>query len=165
MPNHVHLVLVPWAADSLALMLHDSHMRYAQYFNEKYSRTGHLWENRYYSAVLDDFHMLAATRYTELNPVRARLVDQAWDYAWSSARSHIEGFGDDGGILSPSWPAKEMLLHWRSILLVDERPTANMIRQSTRKGIPLGSTGFVANLERLLGKQLQSRPRGRPRNK
>lgn len=39
--------------------------------------------------MLDDNHLYAAIRYVETNPVRAKLVDGAWDWAWSSANEHV----------------------------------------------------------------------------
>ena len=70
-------------------------MRYAQYFNQKYDRVGHLWQGRYYSCILGDTHFMAALRYVERNPVRAKMVDKPWLWIWSSAREHT-GVGKTG---------------------------------------------------------------------
>ena len=45
-----------------------------------------VWQNRFYSCVLNDAHWETALRYVELNPVRARLAKTAEEYRWSSAR-------------------------------------------------------------------------------
>jgi len=42
----------------------------------------------------DEDYLLAGARYVELNPVRAKLVERAEDYAWSSARAHLDGKDD-----------------------------------------------------------------------
>lgn len=74
MPNHIHLTAVPRALDGLALMLRRVHGMYARYFNVRTSRSGHLWQNRFYSCPLSESHLWTAIRYVELNPVRAALV-------------------------------------------------------------------------------------------
>ncbi len=89
MPNHVHFIAIPEEENSLAKTFHACHTRYSQYFNKKNNITGHLWQGRFYSCVLDDSHLYAAVRYVEKNPVRAKLVKRAEDWCWSSARAHL----------------------------------------------------------------------------
>ena len=57
--------------------------------------TGHLFQARFSSVVMDEEHLMAAARYVAMNPVRARLVERAEDWPWSSARAHLAG-RDDG---------------------------------------------------------------------
>ena len=57
MANQVHLVAIPERPDSLARALGQSHSRYAQGFNRRYGRTGHLWQNRFYSCPLGRTHL------------------------------------------------------------------------------------------------------------
>jgi len=98
MPNHVHLVAIPDRDDSLALAVGRSHGRYAQYFNAKHARHGHVWQDRFYSCTLGDAHVIHALKYVDRNPVRARLSESVADYAWSSARAHV-GLGDPFDII------------------------------------------------------------------
>jgi len=88
MANHVHLVATPHGADSLAKAVGRTHWRHSQAINRLHGRSGHLWQGRFYSCALDRPHFWAAVQYVERNPVRARLVRRAWDYAWSSAAAH-----------------------------------------------------------------------------
>lgn len=74
MNNHIHLIVVPEREESLGNALRDTHMRYAQYINRRYRRSGHLWQGRFFSCALDSAHLLAAVRYVERNPVRAGFV-------------------------------------------------------------------------------------------
>jgi REP element-mobilizing transposase RayT len=74
MSNHVHLIVVPRTADGLAQALKQTHGRYASYWNTVHRASGHVWQGRYYSCPLDEPHLWEALRYTELNPLRARLV-------------------------------------------------------------------------------------------
>jgi len=102
MTNQVHLVAVPERADSLARALRRAHSRYAQRFNRLYGRSGHLWQNRFFSSPLDRHHLVTALAYVELNPVRAGLVGRAEQYPWSSARAHITA--EDSSALLDSRP-------------------------------------------------------------
>ena len=88
MTNHLHLVVVPKTEDSLHQALKPLHMRYAQRVNRARGWKGHVWQGRYFSSALDEAYLWAAIRYFELNPVRARLTDQAANYSWSSAAAH-----------------------------------------------------------------------------
>jgi len=73
MSNHVHLIVIPRRADSLALALKHAHGQYAAYSNALHASAGHVWQGRYYSCPLDTPHLWAAPRYAERNPVRAGL--------------------------------------------------------------------------------------------
>jgi putative transposase len=76
MSNHVHLIVVPTEPDGLALAFRNAHGRYAAYWNAIRGASGHAWQGRFYSCSLDEAHLWAALRYTELNPVRAGLVSE-----------------------------------------------------------------------------------------
>jgi len=86
MPNHVHLilVLVPADEDGLRRALAATHRRYAGILQARRKRTGHFWQGRFGSVVMDEDHLAAAVRYVSLSPVRARLVRRAQDWRWSS---------------------------------------------------------------------------------
>lgn len=82
MSNLVHLVVVPSHAKSVALALGEAHSRYAQEVNRAQGWDGHLWQNRFFSCPLEGAHLMAALRYVEQNPVRARMVAYACDWRW-----------------------------------------------------------------------------------
>ena len=94
MPNHVHLIAVPSSEDGLRLGVGEAHRRYTRRVSFRERWPGHLWPGRFASFVLDDDYLLAATRYVEMNPVRAGLVDRAEAYRWSSAAAHLAGRDD-----------------------------------------------------------------------
>jgi Transposase IS200 like len=104
MDNHVHFVSVPIEADSLTKVFNTLHMRYSQHTNRKTKATGHLWQGRFFSCILDEKHLYACIRYVENNPVRAGLVKRAEEYRWSSAASHV--LRKDDPILSDDCPVK-----------------------------------------------------------
>ena len=74
MPNDVHLILVPVKAEELGRAVGETHRRYTNFINARGGWTGHLFQSRFASVVLDDLHLIRAVRYVSMNPVRARLV-------------------------------------------------------------------------------------------
>jgi putative transposase len=92
MTNHFHLLVTPSAAGSLPRAMQTIGGRYVPYFNERYRRTGGLFEGRYRSTVVtDERYLMTCMRYIELNPVRAGLVMHPASYRWSSYRTHTRG--------------------------------------------------------------------------
>lgn len=89
MPNHVHLLVTPSHANSLAKTMQSLGRRYAQYFNQKHHRSGTIWEGRYRSSLIDPEYFLRCQRYIELNPVRAGFESSPQDSSWTSFASHI----------------------------------------------------------------------------
>ena len=63
MPNHVHLILVPRSEAALADAIGRAHRRYAGFVNARAARTGHLFQGRFASAVMDEEHPMAAFAY------------------------------------------------------------------------------------------------------
>ena len=71
MPNHVHLIVTPADADGLRATLAEAHRRYTGTINARSRWTGHLFQARFGAVVMDEPHLLAAARYTALNPAVA----------------------------------------------------------------------------------------------
>lgn len=92
MSNHVH-ILFKSGREGISQVMRKSLTWYAQYYNRRYHRTGHLFENRYKSILCDeDAYLLALVRYIHLNPLRARIVktiEQLDSYPWSGHRAII----------------------------------------------------------------------------
>lgn len=143
-----------------------AHFRYSQYFNRLHRRSGHLWQNRFYSCALDEGHLWAALRYVELNPVRAGLVAKAWQYPWSSAAWHVgDEEEEDSGLLDLSaWRRVCEPEAWREVLSGAVEPESEeALRASTATGWALGDERFVGGAVRLLGRRVRPLPVGRPR--
>ncbi|MGI6318255.1 MAG: REP-associated tyrosine transposase [Dethiobacteria bacterium] len=84
MSNHVHL-LMKEAGDSIQRFMKRVGVSYVYYFNKKYDRVGHLFQDRYRSEAIDsEQYLLACARYIHNNPVAAGLVEYPEDYDWSS---------------------------------------------------------------------------------
>lgn len=165
MNNHVHLVVVPPAADALHLTLKPIHMQHAQRINRTRGWSGHLWQGRYFSSPLDEPYLWAAIRYVELNPVRAGMVLRAEAYRWSSAQAHC-GLTDDPLLTTEeAWQSRLRAIDdWSGWLAESNDETClDVLRRRANKGLPCGSDEFVAELGRASGRNLTDRPQGRRR--
>jgi len=164
MSNHVHIVAIPHAEDSLAKAIGRTHFRYTQYINRFHRRSGHLWQGRFYSCALDQRHFWLAMRYVELNPVRARLCRKPWRYEWSSAAAHVDAEARSDVLNLSRWHDMISAARWRQRLAggVPDRELGRL-RSSTHTGRPLGSDSFLSKLERLLGRRVRPLPVGRPK--
>jgi putative transposase len=158
MDNHVHWVLRPESEKALAQTFHALDTKYAGRTNARNGRSGHLYQGRFFSAPLDDDYLWAAVRYVERNPVRARMVDRAEDYAWSSAAAHC-GLRSDW-LLSFEFPPASVIANWSEWLRTETPGQAETLRRQTSAGRPCGSDSFVAMLERALNRALRPQKRG-----
>ncbi len=90
MTNHVHLLMTPSEAGQIGHLMQSLGRRYVRYVNDRYHRTGTLWEGRYKSSPVDsETYLLHCYRYIELNPVRARMTTDPLHYPWSSHASNV----------------------------------------------------------------------------
>ena len=109
---------------------------------------------------MDALYLLACTRYIENNPVRAKLVGRAEQWAWSSAGAHISGQNDNLVNVAPLLSIIKG--DWRNFLAeATSSAEINDIRQHEQTGRPLGDVTFVSHLEDLLGRRLRLRKPGR----
>lgn len=90
MTNHVHL-LVREAKEKLAPVIHRIATAYAHYYNNKYVRFGHLFQDRFKSEpVNDEGYFFTLLRYIHQNPMAAGLSKGIDDYQWSSWKEYEE---------------------------------------------------------------------------
>jgi len=89
MTNHYHLIVETPKAN-LSSFMHSLNSAYTTYFNIKRKRSGHLFQGRYKSLLIDaDNYLLELSRYIHLNPVRAGITGKPEDYRYSSYRAYI----------------------------------------------------------------------------
>ncbi len=159
MPDHIHLVVIPRHENSLARAIGEAHRRYTCRVNAEEGVQGYLFQGRFCSCVLDERHLLAAARCTELAPVRAGLAERPQDYEYSSARGHLEVEHPDP--LLEDRTLKGLVDDWEELLRgTDEEVEANL-RSRTRLGRPAGDMKFIKRIERLTGRVLRIKKRGR----
>jgi putative transposase len=107
---------------------------------------------------MDEHHLMAAVRYVELNPVRARLCNNPQDWPWSSAGAHLNNKDDS---LVTVAPMLQRVGNWNDYLETAES-TASLkrIRQHSLTGRPAGNNRFINQLELLSGRELHRKKPG-----
>jgi putative transposase len=162
MPNHVHIIIVPDDEDGLRRTFADAHRRYTGFINARHRWTGHLWQGRFGAVAMDEAHLSAAVRYVALNPVRARLVEQAEEWPWSSVRAHLAGEDDD---LVEVAPVLDRYGDFAAFLgSCEDQQATRSLRLAETTGRPVGAAEWLRALEERSGRRLNPRKRG-PRPK
>jgi len=99
MDNHVHL-LINEGRDQITKIMQRICVSYAYYFNKKYNRTGHLFQDRFKSeAIENERYLLAALRYIHNNPVKANIVGSPAQFRWSSYNSYVNRHNTNYGVV------------------------------------------------------------------
>ena len=169
MTNHVHLLCTPRVDNAVSLMMQALGRHYVRYFNSSYQRTGTLWEGRFKSCLVqEENHLLQLYRYIELNPVRAGMVRQPSDYAWSSYAINALGKGSElctphSLFLALGGEPKERQSNYRALFDYPiEGALLEAVRGATNKGLALGNERFEEEVESLTGRRMTAKKRGRP---
>ena len=167
MTNHVHLVIEPTEdGGNLSEIMKGVNLAYAQHYKRRYSHTGHFWQDRYKSIIISkDDYLLACGSYVELNPVRAKIVDDPMKYPWSSYRVYAYG---KKNVIVDEHPVYTQLSK-------DERERRKKYREFTKdmlkgkeamkgqmdKRMVYGSEGFVEKIKGKYKIQELINPKGR----
>jgi REP element-mobilizing transposase RayT len=84
MPNHYHVTLLPTGCN-LSESIRRLNSLYAQWWNRRHGRVGHVFQGRFKDQTVDrESYLLALSRYVVTNPVRAQLVRAPHEWPWSS---------------------------------------------------------------------------------
>jgi putative transposase len=169
MPNHVHLLATPADEDGLAAMMQKVGRLYVPWFNNKYGRSGTLFQGRFRTSVIDaNAYFLACVRYIELNPQRNQLAFDPLEYPWSSYAHHA-GVRPDPLITDHAkyWELGNTPFQREAayIELAQQGMSGqelDAINAAVLKGAPLGSHAFMLELERKTKRQILPAKRGRP---
>jgi putative transposase len=163
MTNHVHLVAVPRRNDSLAKAIGRTDFLYTRLINRLHRRSGHLWQNRFYSCPLDELHLALAVRYVEQNPLRAGIVKEPAAYGWSSAAAHVGATEKDELLDLKKWKEFAEPNEWRAVLARwPRKPDVAQLRRCTARGWPLAGDALLGKLEKRLKRRLHPLQVGRP---
>jgi len=161
MNNHVHIIAVPETEDALAKGIGEVQRKYALTINMRNDWRGHLWQTRFSSYPMDEVHLYFAARYIEQNPVRAKLVKEAEDYRWSSARAHVLKLKDE---LLSDFDLASSIPDWGAYLREKTCETyIDLLKTHEKSGRPLGSEEFLDELEKRTGRRLKKEKPGRKR--
>lgn len=89
MDDHIHLLVTPAERGYVSHMIRKLGWHYSSQFNARNKRTDTLWEGRFKSFLVDiEEYVLRCHRYIDLNPVRARMIDDPAAFQWSSCSAH-----------------------------------------------------------------------------
>ena len=127
MGNHVHLLLQT-GKEPLEQVMKRIATRYAMWYNSKYERIGHLFQDRYKSeAVKDEAYFVTVLRYILNNPVKAGICGKATDYSLSSARDYLAGGGITDTAFAEEMLGRDVLLEYLTVpcedACMDDTPT------------------------------------------
>lgn len=90
MTNHIHLQIQS-KDTSISKIMNFINTKYAKYFNKKYHHSGHVFEKRYGSELIDSSeYELELSNYIHLNPLKANMVAKLEDYPWSSYPAYAQ---------------------------------------------------------------------------
>ena len=165
MPNHWHMVLWPREDGDLSDFVRWLTLTHTQrwHAHHRSAGSGHLYQGRFKSFVIQtDQHLLTVCRYVERNALRAKLVERAEDWRWSSLGRRQ--FGDtQARALLNDWPLP-LPRDWLARVNRPERIVElEALRGSVNKGRPFGSDEWVVRAVKRLGLMSTIRLRGRPR--
>ena len=160
-------MVIPQREDSMGKVFKYTNMKYSQYYNNKMRVSGHLFQGRFFSCVLDERHMIACARYIERNPVRAKLVKEPCLWPYSSAKIHCGIHQYDPLGTNQLFDCIEIESKgWKEFIEAPDNPDeVKGIREKTRIGRPLGTNDFIERLEGQLKRLFKLRPKGRPKKK
>lgn len=166
MSNHLHLLVSSRAPTGISRAMQSLGRRYVRHFNDRYTRTGTLWEGRFRATVVQSQrYLLACARYIEENPVRAGMVETPLQYPWSSHGANAFGRADPLVTAHPlqlAWgmEAGDRYEAYRRLFHTQADPTITQsIRDATQHAWALGDAGFCRELS-ASGRRATALPRG-----
>jgi len=108
MPTHIHFIIKSENIQELSMFMSRILAEYAQYYNYKKRRNGHVFQGRYGSECIEnEEHFWNCLRYIHLNPVKAHLVEKASDFPYSSMKDYMKG--------------QKVLLHMNALQMIKRR--------------------------------------------
>jgi len=173
MTNHIHLLVEPLeTGHHLAMFMKQILQRYGQHVNKRYERSGSLWQGRYKSSpVSTDRYLLACSRYIEMNPPRAGLVEHPEEYLYSSCGAKM-------GLRATDWLDFDVMYlglgrtlaerqrayrSWIRESIPDEEYRA--FRETIQRDWPCGNEQFRNEMEKASGRKYEIGKAGRKRKR
>jgi putative transposase len=155
---------------AVARMMQSLGRRYAAYANARDGVQGARWQGRYRSCPIGgDAHVLRASQYVELSPVRASFVSNPAAYRWSSYPAAVSGVPDP--VLTPhraflALANRPFARRARYRKLMDKSPCDDAgLRLHLEQGRAWGSEEFLRQVAAKYGECRPARRRGRPRKR
>ena len=167
MTNHVHFLVSPTRIEGLGKMMQMLGRYYVQYFNKKYQRTGTLWEGRYKASLINsEQYLFTCMRYIELNPLRARMVEESGEYPWSSY--HHNALGKEDPLIQPHLEyyklgatTDDQQKGYQALFEIPlEDGMLREVREATNKCWVLGDSKFKHSVTQELDRRVEPSPKG-----
>lgn len=166
MTNHWHLVVEAPNIKELSQWMHWISNRHVRLFHRR-NRTlggGHIYQGRYKSfPIQNEEYLHTVLRYVEANPLRAKLVDDAQEWPWSSLSTAREVEGTPELARPKLAPFSRNAAWKREVNRFLSPETLAPIRNSIQRGAPLGDPNWVSALAAKFGLESTMRPHGRPK--
>lgn len=163
MKNHYHLLIRTKEAN-LSQAIQWLGVSYSVWFNRRHERSGHLFQGRFKSFLIeDDRYFIAMCHYIHGNPFRAGLVRRLWDYRWSSYRNYVDQrfkvpWLTVDLVLEMYGGSQKQFLKAQEISLCGDENILNELKH----GLYLGSEEFgQLCLERVKRESYREQPQGR----
>ncbi|NJD03780.1 MAG: transposase [Ruminiclostridium sp.] len=160
MNNHMH-ILIKEEGEPLSLAIKRISSSYVYYFNRKYCRCGHLFQERFKSEAVDtQTYFLTVLRYIHQNPVKANITKRIDEYPWSSYNDYMHGsrlidiefgldiFSDDKAIARKSFIGfstqenQDKCLEYDDIKRIDD----DMARELIKKAVNIDKMSNIQGL-------------------
>lgn len=159
MTNHVHLLVTPEFSDSISRMMQHIGRQYVRYFNNRYRRSGTLWEGRHKGSIVDaETYLLACYRYIEMNPVVACIANHPAGYKWSSYHHNALGKPDQlvtaHSVYSAlSKDSRNVCRNYRQLFEIPlTESERDAVKTTLEANYPLGNERFRKQIETAMGK-------------
>jgi putative transposase len=165
MSNHWHLVLRPAKDGDLSRFMQWLTLAHAQRWRAAHHTKGYgpLYQGRFKSfAIEEDQHLLTVLRYVERNPLRAKLIEKAEDYRWSSLHTRVFGTAEEKAVLAP-WPIEMPANYLQFVNTPQTAAEEQAMRTSIVRSRPYGSPAWQEKTAKRLGLLSCFRPPGRPK--
>ncbi|MFH1442093.1 MAG: transposase [Candidatus Omnitrophota bacterium] len=165
MTNHYHLLLELEEPKRISKIMAGLSKAYSCYYHKVYSTVGFLWQGRFkLQPVQKDNYLVACGRYIERNPVRAGMVNEAYEYSYSSARYYCLGENDGITVENPAFLSFGTTLAYRRNVYIEFLRKFDGEEEKSFNNLeyPVGNKEFLRRLVRENGRFTSMR-RGRLR--
>ena len=167
MPNHWHLALYPKKDKDIQLFMRWLSMTHTRRWHSQHETigSGHLYQGRYKSFLIqEDEHPLQLFKYIERNPLRAKLVNRAEDWKWSSLWKRERG-SDKQKKLLDEWPIGYPNNYLKLVNNPEGEEELESLRYCVNKGKPYGSNSWMNRMIDRFNLGFTLRGAGRPINR
>ncbi len=162
MPTHFHLVLWPHDDGDLSRWMQWLLTSHVRRYHRHHGGSGHVWQGRFKAfPIQQDEHLLSVLRYVERNPLRAKMVERAEQWAWSSLawrRTRARP------TMLAEWPVPCPRNWLATVNAAQTDAEVQALRKCVARGAPFGGERWSQRIAAQLGLESSLRPRGRPRN-